>query len=399
MSGTPSPVCAEVGTSETDLCLFETGLEFVADGLALKGQTVLESVIGDLLPAVQTIDLVEGDNEGSFAVSQHLHGLEGLGFETVHDIDDQNGNVTERGSTRSEVREGLVTRGIDNEKTRNLEVELAIGVDNRRLLSNGLNREVCGTDLLCNTTSFAFLDVGLSDLVQKLGLSGIDVTENTANRGSQVVRGSSSQSSLVGFLATFSRLSLSLLLSQLSGCGGLHKAYHLLGAALLSPCVCGLRLLLSLLTSLSGSDLDTSSQHLLKLSLVSRLLLLLGLCHVLALFLELLDTLLVFLLLESPGLLTTLLFLCSQTILLLGVGPSLGVSLSGFFSLTLELLLLLLELGKMRRELLFLASRIGGWGGHFRSGLLLHLRGSNLLGLSLGSSSRGTSLLLGGGLL
>lgn len=139
----------------------------------------------------------------------------------MHDIDNQNGNVTERRTTGSEVRERLVTRCIDNQETGDLELELAIRVDDGRLLSDGLDREVCSTDLLCDTTGFAFLDVGLSNLVQKFRLSGIDVTQNTANRGSQVVLGSGSQSSLVSLLTALSSLSLSLDLGLLGSCGGL----------------------------------------------------------------------------------------------------------------------------------------------------------------------------------
>lgn len=74
-----------------------------------------------------------------------------------------------------------MTRGIDDKKTGNLELELAVLVDNSCFLLNGFGWEVCSTNLLSDTTGFALLDVGLSDLVKELGLSGIDMTENTAN--------------------------------------------------------------------------------------------------------------------------------------------------------------------------------------------------------------------------
>lgn len=37
----------------------------------------------------------------------------------MHEVDDKNGNVTERTSTRTEVGERFVTRSIDDEQSRN----------------------------------------------------------------------------------------------------------------------------------------------------------------------------------------------------------------------------------------------------------------------------------------
>lgn len=42
------------------------------------------------------------------------------------DVDNQDSNVTQRTSTGSQVGERLVTRGVNNQQTRNLEVEFAI---------------------------------------------------------------------------------------------------------------------------------------------------------------------------------------------------------------------------------------------------------------------------------
>lgn len=87
-----------------------------------------------------------------------------------------------------------MTRCVDNEQTRDLEFESVVLVDDRSLGLEGVHREVCGTDLLSDTTSFALLDVGLADLVEKLRLTSIDVTKNTANRRTKVVLGSSGAS-------------------------------------------------------------------------------------------------------------------------------------------------------------------------------------------------------------
>lgn len=74
-----------------------------------------------------------------------------------------------------------MTGCVDDQQTGHLELELAVLVDDLGLLLDGLDRKVGSTNLLSDTTSFALLDVGLADLVEQLGLSGIDVAQNTAN--------------------------------------------------------------------------------------------------------------------------------------------------------------------------------------------------------------------------
>ena len=59
-----------------------------------------------------------------------------------------------------------MTGSIDNQKTRDFVLEAVILIHNGSLLSNGFDREVSGTDLLCDATSFALLDVSLTDLVE-----------------------------------------------------------------------------------------------------------------------------------------------------------------------------------------------------------------------------------------
>lgn len=54
------------------------------------------------------------------------------------DIDNENGNVAQRTASRSQVGEGLVTRRIDDEETRDLEVE---GVVLQRDAGSALDRE------------------------------------------------------------------------------------------------------------------------------------------------------------------------------------------------------------------------------------------------------------------
>lgn len=69
-----------------------------------------------------------------------------------------------------------MARGINDQETGDLELKLIVLVNDGRLRFDGLNREVCSTNLLGNTSSLALLNVGLSNLVKKLRLSGIDVS-------------------------------------------------------------------------------------------------------------------------------------------------------------------------------------------------------------------------------
>ena len=139
-----------------------------------------------------------------------------------HNVDDQDSNITQRTAARPQVGERFVSRCIDDKKTRNLvflrSILKAVNVqprlppsprqvwgylvENSSLGLDSVHREVSGSDLLCNPTSFALLDVRLPDLeakvrersfgskessivttylIQKLRLPGIDVPENTAN--------------------------------------------------------------------------------------------------------------------------------------------------------------------------------------------------------------------------
>jgi len=87
-----------------------------------------------------------------------------------------------------------VSRGIDDQQTGDLDF-VVILVDDSRLVLDGGSREEGGTDLLSDTSSFALLDRSLTDLklayisdkthlVEELGFTGIDVSENTTNRTS-----------------------------------------------------------------------------------------------------------------------------------------------------------------------------------------------------------------------
>lgn len=81
-----------------------------------------------------------------------------------HNIDNQNGNVTQRASTSTQVSERFVSRGIDNEQTRNLVLLVAVLIHDGSLLLDCIHREVCSTNLLSDTAGFTLLNIGLTNL-------------------------------------------------------------------------------------------------------------------------------------------------------------------------------------------------------------------------------------------
>lgn len=67
------------------------------------------------LPIVGTIDFIQSNNEGRLSHLEQLNRFECLLFDTVHEIDDKNREIAQRRATRTQIRETLVTRRIDNE--------------------------------------------------------------------------------------------------------------------------------------------------------------------------------------------------------------------------------------------------------------------------------------------
>ena len=60
-------------------------------------------------------------------------------------------------------------------------------VQNSRLRLDRLNREIRRTDLLRNPSRLALLNIRLPDLIQQLRLARIDVSQDTADRTSQII--------------------------------------------------------------------------------------------------------------------------------------------------------------------------------------------------------------------
>ena len=71
-------------------------LEFLLDGFLLQRKALLESVVVNPGPAEQTIDFVERNDERCLPVSKQSHGFNCLRLKTVHNIDNQDRDVTKR---------------------------------------------------------------------------------------------------------------------------------------------------------------------------------------------------------------------------------------------------------------------------------------------------------------
>lgn len=206
--------------------LVQAVLELALDRALLLRERLPETAVLHRLPAVQSIDLVEGDDERRLALAEETDRLERLRFEAVlqgvqtvskerqgpkanaqnethHDVDDKDSNVTQRRSTLTQVGERLVTRRVDNEQTRELVLFEVVLMKNESVtlppcrarrkedpyisknagpLLDRIHREVGRADLLSDTARFALLHVGLSDLVEQLGLARVDVTHDDTNR-------------------------------------------------------------------------------------------------------------------------------------------------------------------------------------------------------------------------
>ena len=78
----------------------------------------------------------------------------------------QDSNIAERRATGAEICERFMTGCVDDEETRHLEFEGTIFIDYLSLCLKGIHWKVRSTYLLSDASSFTFLNVRLTDLVQ-----------------------------------------------------------------------------------------------------------------------------------------------------------------------------------------------------------------------------------------
>merc|ERR1719273_2205523 len=107
----------------------------------------------------------------------------------VHDVNHQNCYIAERTSSVSQVTEALVARGVDDEETRQLQSGAAKTFHHLALLLDHVDWDVGRSDLLCDASSLAILNVGLPQFVQDLGLPHVNMTQHTNNRCSEDLSG------------------------------------------------------------------------------------------------------------------------------------------------------------------------------------------------------------------
>mmetsp|Transcript_7726 Transcript_7726/g.21132 ORF Transcript_7726/g.21132 Transcript_7726/m.21132 type:complete len:360 (-) Transcript_7726:323-1402(-) len=103
VSVVPVHLCVETLLCQGELGLGGAVLELGAHVFALRGKAVAEGAPRLSLPVVEAVHLIERDNEGGLLGAEHVKGLDGLGLEAVHDVDDEDGDVAERRATRAQV--------------------------------------------------------------------------------------------------------------------------------------------------------------------------------------------------------------------------------------------------------------------------------------------------------
>jgi len=168
--------------------LIKLGLEMLLGPNSLRIEGVTGVAVNDFFPFIESIDLVQSDTEWGLLLFEEFDGLEGLLLETVHDVDDEDGQIAEGRTSGSEVGERLVTGGVDNKEAGKFEFDVFTGANAIAVLLQVLGREVGRSDLLGNSTSFASLHIRVPQLVKNLGFSSIDVPKNTNDRASQLLR-------------------------------------------------------------------------------------------------------------------------------------------------------------------------------------------------------------------
>ena len=94
-------------------------LEFTLGMLCLPDKSLLSWAELLFLPFVNTVDLVKSDDEGSIFLTEDFDGLEGLLLDAMHDVDHQNGEVTQRAASGAQVGERLMTWSVDDQQAWN----------------------------------------------------------------------------------------------------------------------------------------------------------------------------------------------------------------------------------------------------------------------------------------
>ena len=68
------------------------------------------------LPLVNSVDLVESNNERDFLLFEHVERFDGLRLETMHDVDNEDGDIAETRTAISQIGKRFVTGSVDDQK-------------------------------------------------------------------------------------------------------------------------------------------------------------------------------------------------------------------------------------------------------------------------------------------
>ena len=106
----------------------------------------------------------------------------------MYNINDENGHIAKRRTSRSKISERLMTRSINNEETWKFKIDWNIILNFINVTSDIFWWEESSTNLLSDTTSFTSLNRSFSKFIKNQSFTSIDVTHDTDNRASEFSR-------------------------------------------------------------------------------------------------------------------------------------------------------------------------------------------------------------------
>ena len=93
----------------------------------------------------------------------------------MHNINDQDGNVTKTAAPGPKRFEGLVARRVDNEEARYFEQVMENVAGHSGSLDDRLQRHIRGADLLRDAAGLVVLHFGAAQIVEDLCFARVDV--------------------------------------------------------------------------------------------------------------------------------------------------------------------------------------------------------------------------------
>mmetsp|Transcript_14493 Transcript_14493/g.30168 ORF Transcript_14493/g.30168 Transcript_14493/m.30168 type:complete len:497 (+) Transcript_14493:237-1727(+) len=104
------------------------GLELHSHRLLLSVQRVLGTSIRLCVPLVEDVDLVHRNDERATTLFQQLQRFHRLRLEAVHDVNNKDCQICQRGSAHPKIVEGFVTRRVNDEQARDFQLEVLVNL-------------------------------------------------------------------------------------------------------------------------------------------------------------------------------------------------------------------------------------------------------------------------------